>query len=87
MTAPSKAAMDAVEKWIDTWEILTAREWQTLAQAFDAFAASQSAELLEALEEALRQLEYMHKRWPTGSGATVISKTAKAITKAKGDQP
>jgi hypothetical protein len=61
MTTPSKAAMDAAKKWIaldeTDWE-WSAPEAVSLAQAFDAFAASQSAALLEALEQMVAYYPY-----------------------------
>jgi len=49
---PSKAAMDAAEQWLFEW--VKPGPAQTLADAFGAFAASQSAALLEALELVTR---------------------------------
>jgi hypothetical protein len=51
MTTPSKAAMDAAIKWLGTDNRMAVAH--SLAKAFDAFAASQSAALLEALEEVV----------------------------------
>lgn len=44
------------------------------------------ADLVEALEEAERQIEYLHGKFQaTGSGEAVLAKIRAALAKAKGE--
>jgi hypothetical protein len=53
-----------------------------------ALAATPLAELVEALEVAYLQINYLHDKFQhTGSGAAALQKIAAAIARAKGETP
>jgi hypothetical protein len=51
-------------------------------------AAAREAALVEALEQATLQIEYLHEKFqPTGSGNAVAARARAALAAAKGDTP